>query len=39
MTLSGIGFYSAVLIVSETGDVKRFAGSHNLDAYAKLAPL
>jgi len=38
MTMPGIGFYSALLIVSEIGDVNRFAGSHNLDAYAGLAP-
>lgn len=38
MTLSRVGFYSALLIVSEIGDVNRFPDSHNLDAYAGLAP-
>ncbi len=38
ITMPGIGFYSALLIVSVIGDVNQFLASHNLDAYAGLAP-
>ena len=38
MTMPGIGFYLALLIVSEIGDVNRFPDSHHLVAYAGLAP-
>ena len=38
MTMPGIGFYSALLIVSEIGDVNRFPDSHHLVGYAGLAP-
>jgi transposase len=38
MTMPGISFYSALLIVSEIGDVNRFSDSDHLVAYAGLAP-
>jgi transposase len=38
MTMPGISFYSALLIVSEIGDVNRFPDSYHLVAYAGLAP-
>ncbi len=38
MTIPGIGFYSAMLIVSEIGDVTRFATSSKLVSWLGLAP-
>lgn len=38
MTVPGIGYYSALLISSEIGDVSRFPDSHHLCAYAGLVP-
>ena len=38
MSIPGIDYYSALLILSEIGDVKRFPDSHKLCAYAGLAP-
>jgi transposase len=38
MTLPGIDFYSAMVIASEIGDVKRFPTQWKLVAYAGLAP-
>ena len=38
MTMPGIDFYSAMVIASEIGDVKRFATQWKLVAYAGLAP-
>lgn len=38
MTIPGIGYYSALLIVSEIGDINRFPDSHHLCAYAGLVP-
>jgi transposase len=38
MTLPGIDFYSAMVIASEIGDVKRFSTQWKLVAYAGLAP-
>jgi transposase len=37
MTISGISFYSALLLVSEIGDVNRFPDSAHLVSYAGLA--
>ena len=37
-TIPGIGYYSALLIVSEIGDVMRFPSSGKLCAYAGLVP-
>lgn len=38
MTIPGIGYYSALLILSEIGDVARFPDSHHLCSYAGLTP-
>jgi transposase len=38
MTIPGVSFYSALLIVSEVGDVNRFPDSDSLVAYAGLVP-
>lgn len=38
MTIPGIGYYSALLIVSEIGDINRFPDSHHLCSYAGLIP-
>jgi len=38
MTIPGIGFYSAMLIVSEIGDITRFATSSKLVSWLGLAP-
>jgi transposase len=38
MSIPGIGYYSALLISSEIGDVNRFPDSHHLCAYAGLVP-
>lgn len=38
MSISGIGAYSALLILSEIGDVSRFPHENNLVSYAGLAP-
>ena len=38
MTIPGVGFYSALLIKSEIGDVKRFASAKQLCSYAGLVP-
>lgn len=38
MTIPGVSFYSALLIVSEIGDVNRFPDSDSLVAYAGLVP-
>src|SRR5215813_449049 len=38
MTVPGIGYYSASLIVSEVGDINRFPDSHHLCSYAGLIP-
>ena len=38
MTIPGVSFYSALLIVSEIGEISRFEDSSSLVAYAGLAP-
>lgn len=38
MTIPGIGYYSALLIYSEIGDINRFTNSHKLCSYAGLIP-
>lgn len=38
MSIPGIGYYSALLISSEVGDISRFADSHQLCSYAGLVP-
>lgn len=38
MSISGIGTYSALLILSEIGDVSRFPRENNIVSYAGLAP-
>jgi len=38
MTIPGVSFYSALLIVSEIGEISRFGDSSSLVAYAGLAP-
>jgi transposase len=38
MTVPGIGYYSAILIVSEIGEINRFPDSHHLCSYAGLVP-
>ena len=38
MTIPGIGYYSALLIVSEIGDTSRFPDSYHLCSYAGLVP-
>ena len=35
---TGIGYYSALLIVSEAGDIDRFPDSYHLCSYAGLIP-
>jgi transposase len=37
-TIPGIGYYSALLIMSEIGDINRFPDSHHLCSYAGLTP-
>ena len=39
MTIPGVGYYSALLIKSEIGDVKRFPSAKQLCSYAGLAML
>jgi transposase len=39
MTIPGIGYYSALLIVSEIGDINRFNDSYHLCSYVGLVPL
>jgi transposase len=38
MTIPGIGYYSALLIVSEIGDIRRFPSARKLCSYAGLVP-
>ena len=38
MTIPGVGYYSALLISSEIGDIERFPDSHHLCSYAGLTP-
>ncbi len=38
MTLPGVGFILAAVIRTEVGDVSRFAGPHQLAAYAGVVP-
>ena len=38
MTVPGIGYYSALLIVSEIGDINRFPDSYHLCSNAGLIP-
>jgi transposase len=38
MTIPGIGYYSALLIVSEIGDINRFPDSYHLCSHAGLVP-
>lgn len=38
VTIPGIGYYSALLIMSEIGDILRFPDSHHLCSYAGLVP-
>jgi len=38
MTIPGIGFYAALLIASEVGEISRFEDSSSLVTYAGLAP-
>ncbi len=38
MTIPGIGYYGALLILSEVGDINRFPDSHHLCSYAGLTP-
>jgi len=38
MTIPGISFFSALLVVSEVGEISRFEDSSSLVAYAGLAP-
>jgi transposase len=38
MTIPGIGYYSALLISSEIGDINRFPDSHHLCSHAGLTP-
>ena len=38
MTIPGIGYYSALLIVSEIGDINHFPDSYHLCSYAGLGP-
>ncbi len=38
MTIPGIGYYSALFIVSEIGDINRFPDSYHLCSYAGLVP-
>lgn len=39
MTIPGIGYYSALLLISEIGDINRFCDSNHLCSYAGLIPL
>lgn len=38
MTIPGVGYYSALLILSEIGEVDRFPDAHHLCSYAGLTP-
>mgnify|MGYP001583575953 CR=1 FL=1 len=38
MTIPGISYYSALLIISEIGDIKRFSSARKLCSYAGLVP-
>jgi len=38
MTIPGIGYYSALLIASEIGEIERFPDSQHLCSYAGLTP-
>lgn len=38
LTIPGIGYYSALLILSEIGDITRFPDSYHLCSYAGLVP-
>jgi transposase len=38
MTIPGVGYYSALLMMSEIGDIARFSDSHHLCSYAGLTP-
>jgi len=38
MTIPGIGYYSALLVMSEIGDISRFPDSNHLCSYAGLVP-
>ena len=38
MSIPGVGYYSALLISSEIGDINRFSDSHHLCSYAGLVP-
>jgi len=38
MTIPGVGYYIALLLVSEIGDVRRFSSSERLCSYAGLVP-
>jgi transposase len=38
MTIPGIGYYSALLIVSEIGDINRLPDSYHSCSYAGLVP-
>ena len=38
MTIPGIGYYSALLLISEIGDIDRFTDSNHLCSYAGLIP-
>ncbi len=38
MSIPGIGYYSALLIVSEIGDIRRFPSARKLCSYAGLVP-
>ena len=39
MTIPGVGYYSALLIKSEIGDIRRFPSAKQLCSYAGLVPL
>jgi transposase len=38
MTIPGLGYYSALLVKSEIGDISRFPGGEKLCSYAGLVP-
>lgn len=38
ITILGVGYYTALLIVSEVGDVNRFPDAEKLCSYAGLTP-
>ena len=38
MTISGVGYYNALLIKSEIGDINRFSSAKQLCSYAGLIP-